>query len=104
MNTELKAAVGQNLDVYSVIKIPCRARIDRNRVPFPEIVAAYDVFVGETVRKRGYFCFNVRRKTRRQGELLDDHIRFDVGIVDESDDRHDFSDRPPSLRRKTGDV
>ena len=46
VNAKLKSAVGQYFDVDRIVEIAGRFRIDRNRVAFPEIVAADEIFLG----------------------------------------------------------
>ena len=103
VDSQLKAAVGQHIHIDGVVEVSGRRRVDSDRVAISEIVPAFQVALANRVRQAGCFFFHFFRKLRRQTELLDDHLRLDIRIVDESNDADDLARRPVSRRWESGD-
>jgi hypothetical protein len=94
VNTELKAAVRKDVDVYRIIKISSGCRIDGDCVAAAKVVPPLQIAFTNGIRQRGCFSLHVLRKICGQPEFLDDDQRLDVGIVQKPDDADDLACRP----------
>ena len=104
MNAQLKSSLGQYLDINRVVEVASGFGINGNRVAFSEVVAAHEILFGERIGQGRRFLFGLVWKTDWQAELLYDDVRFDVRIVEESNDRHHFAGRPSCFARKPRDL